>query len=66
MGRRVESPTPGQEGWVRRRLREGTEVYAAFVTAPLSGWRIVLTTPVATVVQTIGESTGMKLVRLAE
>ena len=49
VGQRVANPSPGREGWVRSRLREGTEVYVAFVTAPLSGWRIVLTTPVATV-----------------
>lgn len=49
VGRRVANPTPGREGWLRSRLREGTDVYLAFVTAPLSGWRIVLTAPVATV-----------------
>jgi len=49
VGRRVQNPTPGREGWLRSRLREGTEVYVAFATAPLSGWRLVLTTPVATV-----------------
>ena len=49
VGQRVASPAPGREGWVRSRLREGTEVYVAFVTAPLSGWRIILTAPVARV-----------------
>jgi signal transduction histidine kinase/ActR/RegA family two-component response regulator len=49
VGRRVPNPIPGQEGWARSRLREGTEVYVAFSTAPLSGWRLVLTTPVETV-----------------
>jgi signal transduction histidine kinase/CheY-like chemotaxis protein len=49
VGQRVPNPTPGREGWRRGRLREGTEVYVAFVTAPVSGWRIVLTAPVAMV-----------------
>ena len=46
VGRRVSNPSPGQEGWLRSRLREGTEVYVAFATAPLSGWRVILTVPV--------------------
>ncbi len=49
VGQRVANPTPGRDGWVRSRLREGTEVYVAFVTAPLSDWRVVLTEPVARV-----------------
>jgi signal transduction histidine kinase/ActR/RegA family two-component response regulator len=49
VGRRVPNPTPGQEGWLRSRLSEGTEVYVAFATAPLSGWRVILTAPVALV-----------------
>src|SRR5262249_558589 len=49
IGRRVPHPTPGREGWLRSRLQEGTDVYVAFATAPLSGWRVVLTTPVTTV-----------------
>jgi len=49
VGRRIENPTPGREGWVKGRLLEGTPVYVAFATAPLSGWRVVLTSPVATV-----------------
>ena len=49
IGRRVPHPTPGREGWLRSRLQEGTDVYVAFATAPLSGWRVVLTTPVATI-----------------
>src|SRR3989475_244605 len=49
IGRRVPPPTPGREGWLRSRLQEGIDVYVAFATAPLSGWRVVLTTPVATV-----------------
>jgi signal transduction histidine kinase/ActR/RegA family two-component response regulator len=49
VGRRVQNPSPGQEGWVQSRLLEGTDVYVAFATAPLSGWRIVLTAPVAAV-----------------
>ena len=49
VGRRVQNPSPGREGWVRSRLLEGTEVYVAFATAPLSGWRVVLTAPVAVV-----------------
>ena len=46
VGRRIENATPGQEGWTRSRLFEGPEVYVAFATAPLSGWRVVLTVPV--------------------
>src|SRR2546427_633958 len=49
IGQRVAQPTPGREGWLRSRLQEGTDVYVAFATAPLSGWRVVLTTPVATI-----------------
>jgi signal transduction histidine kinase/ActR/RegA family two-component response regulator len=49
VGTRVQSPNPGTDGWVRSRLREGVDVYVAFTTAPLSGWRVVLTQPVATV-----------------
>ena len=49
VGRRVQNPTPGQEGWLRSRLLEGTDVYVAFATAPYSGWRVVLTVPVEAV-----------------
>ena len=49
VGRKVQNPSPGREGWVKSRLLEGTEVYVAFATAPLSGWRVVLTAPVAAV-----------------
>jgi signal transduction histidine kinase/ActR/RegA family two-component response regulator len=49
VGTRVANPAPGTDGWIRSRLREGTEVYLAFTTAPLSGWRVVLAQPVATV-----------------
>src|SRR5215813_7056767 len=49
IGRQMSHPAPGQEGWLRSRLPEGTDVYVAFATAPLSGWRVVLTAPVATV-----------------
>ena len=49
VGTRVANPSPGTEGWVKSRLREGTEVYLAFTTAPLSGWRVVLAQPVGTV-----------------
>src|SRR3989442_7618933 len=49
IGRRVAQPTPGREGWLRSGLQEGTDVYVAFATAPLSGWRVVLTAPVAIV-----------------
>ena len=49
VGRRVRNPSPGREGWAKGRVVEGTEVYLAFATAPLSGWRVVLTAPVATV-----------------
>ena len=49
VGRRVPNPTPGLEGWTRSQLRDGTEVYLAFATAPLSRWRVVLTAPVEAV-----------------
>jgi signal transduction histidine kinase len=49
VGQRIHDPAPGREGWARRRLPEGAEVYTAFATAPLSGWRIILTVPVETV-----------------
>jgi signal transduction histidine kinase/ActR/RegA family two-component response regulator len=49
VGQRVRSPTRGREGWAHSRLQEGSEVYVAFATAPLSGWRVVLTVPVETV-----------------
>ncbi len=49
VGRKVPNPSPGREGWVKSRVLEGTEVYVAFATAPLSGWRVVLTSPVTTV-----------------
>ena len=49
VGTRVQNPNPGTDGWIRSRLREGTDVYVAFTTAPLSGWRVVLTQPVAVV-----------------
>lgn len=49
VGRRVQNPSPGREGWLKSRLIEGTDVYLAFATAPLSGWRVVLTAPVTTV-----------------
>ncbi|HEX6212968.1 MAG TPA: ATP-binding protein, partial [Methylomirabilota bacterium] len=47
--RRVSDAAPGREGWARNRLLEGTEVYEAFATVPLSGWRVVLTVPVEVV-----------------
>src|SRR5262249_44547361 len=49
VGRRMSHPAPGQGGWLRSRLPDGADVYVAFATAPLSGWRVVLTAPVATV-----------------
>jgi signal transduction histidine kinase/ActR/RegA family two-component response regulator len=49
VGQRVRTPAPGREGWTRSRLREGAEVYVAFSTAPVSGWRVVLTVPVEAV-----------------
>ena len=49
VGQRVGHPAPGREGWTRSRLQEGPEVYVAFATAPLSGWRVVLTVPVEAV-----------------
>jgi signal transduction histidine kinase/CheY-like chemotaxis protein len=47
VGERVQATAPEPDGWARRRLRDGAEVYVAFVTAPLSGWQVVITTPVA-------------------
>ena len=49
VGRRAEDPTLGPEGWVRGHQRDGQDVYLAFATAPLSGWRIVITSTVASV-----------------
>src|SRR5262249_30993141 len=49
IGRQMSRPAPGQEGWLRSRLPEGTDVYVAFATAPLSGWRVVLAARVAPV-----------------
>ncbi len=49
VGRKIQSAAPGREGWGKSRVMEGTEVYVAFATAPLSGWRVVLTSPVAAV-----------------
>ena len=49
VGQRARNPAPGREGWIRSRLRERTDVYAAFATAPRSGWRVVLTMPVDTI-----------------
>jgi signal transduction histidine kinase len=49
VGTGVPNPSPGREGWARGRVREGTDVYVAFATAPLSGWRVVLTAPVTAV-----------------
>ncbi len=49
VGRKMQHPSPGREGWVKSRVLEGTEVYVAFATAPLSGWRVVLTSPVTAV-----------------
>ncbi len=46
VGQRAADPSPGREGWTRSRLREGAEVYVAFATAPLSGWRVVIAVPV--------------------
>jgi len=49
IGRKVQNPAPGREGWARTRVLEGSPVYMAFATAPLSGWRVVLTSPVTAV-----------------
>ena len=49
VGQRVRDPQPGREGWARSHSRAGVDVYVAFSTAPLSGWRIVLTVPAAVV-----------------
>jgi signal transduction histidine kinase len=49
VGQRVRDAKPGREGWTRSRSRAGVDVYVAFATAPLSGWRIVLTVPAAVV-----------------
>lgn len=61
VGQRVGNPLPGQEGWGQSVLREGTPVYVAFATAPLSGWRIVLTAPVATVEAPLWRAIGQML-----
>jgi signal transduction histidine kinase/ActR/RegA family two-component response regulator len=46
VGQRVRNQPPGLDGWMRSsRVREGVPAYVVFVTAPLSGWRVVLTTP---------------------
>ena len=49
VGQPARPPMPGADGWTRSQLRDGDDVYVAFVTAPLSGWRVVLTTPAAMV-----------------
>jgi signal transduction histidine kinase/ActR/RegA family two-component response regulator len=49
VGHRVQNPSTGPEGWTRSRLQEGVDVYVAFATAPLSGWRVALTVPVESV-----------------
>jgi signal transduction histidine kinase len=49
VGQRPPTPARGREGWTRSRLEEGIDVYVAYATAPLSGWRVVLTIPVEVV-----------------
>jgi signal transduction histidine kinase len=49
VGQRVPNPALGREGWTRSRARDGEEVYVTYATAPLSGWRVVLTTQAAVV-----------------
>jgi signal transduction histidine kinase len=49
VGQRVGTAAAGPEGWMRTRVREGEHVYVAYATAPLSGWRVVLTAPAATI-----------------
>jgi signal transduction histidine kinase/ActR/RegA family two-component response regulator len=49
VGLRVRNPSPGQEGWTRGRPSRGADAYVAYATAPLSGWRVVLSVPVALV-----------------
>jgi signal transduction histidine kinase/ActR/RegA family two-component response regulator len=48
VGLRVRNPAPGAEGWTRGASRGG-DVYVAYSTASLSGWRVVLSVPVALV-----------------
>jgi signal transduction histidine kinase/ActR/RegA family two-component response regulator len=49
MGPRIGTAARGPEGWMRSRVREGEHVYVAYATAPLSGWRVILTTRAATI-----------------
>jgi len=49
VGLRVRNPAPGHEGWTRGRPSRGGDAYVAYATAPLSGWRVVLSVPVALV-----------------
>ena len=49
IGRPAADPVPGREGWMRGHFGEPREVYAAFATAPRSGWRVIFTTPVEAV-----------------
>ena len=62
VGRRAEDPTAGHEGWVRSHQRDGQDVYVAFATAPLSGWRIVITSTVASVEAPLRRALGQLLV----
>ena len=62
VGRRAEDPTLGHEGWVRSHQRDGQDVYVAFATAPLSGWRIVITSTVASVEAPLRRALGQLLV----
>jgi signal transduction histidine kinase/ActR/RegA family two-component response regulator len=49
IGRKVQNPALGREGWAKTRVLDGSPVYMAFATAPVSGWRVVLTSPVTAV-----------------
>jgi signal transduction histidine kinase/ActR/RegA family two-component response regulator len=49
IGQPAANPFPLREGWMRGDFGEAREVYAAFATAPRSGWLVALTTPVEVV-----------------
>jgi signal transduction histidine kinase len=46
VGQKVPFEMPDWAGWTRTRSREGRAIYAAYSTAPRSGWRVVLAVPV--------------------
>ena len=61
IGKKVPFETPGREGWIRGRSREGREVYAAYSTASRSGWRVVLASPVERVEAPLRRALGRVL-----